>query len=810
MRVRSSNASLTIAPGEHADLVLDVANTGGVIDGITARVVGLAETQVSSSPAVLPLFPDATGRITLTIGMPRSFPAGRHQTTIAVSSRQPGIPPEYVDLEIVVPEVPSVSLSSRPQLIRTRRTGRFLVTVANRGNVGLDVNLAAGDPERALGVVLKPAVLTVAPAAGADVYVVVKAPRYLVGSDLDRPLTVTAAARPIGSLQSLPAPDDSAGPIASGPVLLPEPEHEHEGEADPEDGVAGTATEPITAAMPITLRHRPWVTRGVLTAMILLAIIGGWAAVFLFGIGQVFAGDPLTKSAPASFFASAKLPGTGPTLAADTGPEVSGSAGASAVGVAPDGGGGNPPGGALPKGGAMPTGVGGTLTGTVRAASDNSAVGRILVEALRIKSDGGTENMASAATQADGSYSIPGLFPGIYQVRFTGSGFVTLTRKPSLISTQQVNAGLVTSGIDAVIAGRPASINGSIDAGGTQTAVTATVTVTSMSGPRQNTVVATTKTDATGRYALNSLAAPEDYQITVQAKGFQPSVVQTNVLAGATRYQPAIPIAAGPGRLAGTVSAQGQPLGGVTVTTAVNGKTITSGTPTTGLVGHFDLGNVPTPATYVLTFSLGGYGTTTEVVDLGPGQNATTLSFILAKGTGTVSGRLVDPSGAGLGGAVITVGGLVNPPTSTTLTVGTVGSFGLDGLPSPGSYTLTFTLAGYTTTTVPLVLTSNVAPPPLNVVMSSALGQINGQVFDSSGEPVVDAAVVATDGSKKWTVSSTPASGGSPAGGFVLDKLPAGIYTVTATSTDGTARTILVTVTAGRTGTVNFPLPGAG
>ena len=805
MRVRSSTDSLTIAPGEHADVVLDVVNTGGVIDGITARVVGLAENQVSCTPAVLPLFPDATGRITLTIGMPRSFPAGHHQMTIAVSSQQPGVPPEYVDLEILVPEVPSVSLSSRPQLIRARRTGRFLVTVANRGNIGLDINLAASDPERALGVVLKPAVLTVAPAAGVDVFVVVKAPRYILGSDLDRSLTVTAAARPIGSLQSLPTPDDTAGPLASGPALLP-PVPDNESEPDPEDAVVGTATEPITAATPITLRHRPWVTRGVLTAVILLVIIGGWAAVFLFGIGQVFAGDPLTKTAPASFFASAKVPGAGPTLAAETGPDLSSSGPPTAA--AQDGG--NPPGGALPKGGAMPAGVGGTLTGTVRAASDNSAVGRILVEALRIRSDGSTEAMASAATQEDGSYSVPGLFPGFYQVRFSGSGFVTLTKKPTLISTQQVNAGLVTSGVDAVIAGKPAALSGSIDVGGSQTAVIATITVTSMSGPRQDKVVATAKTDAAGKFAVKNLAAPEDYQITVQAKGFQPSVVQTNVLAGATRYQPAIPIAAGVGRLAGTVSSQGQPLGGVTVSTAVNGKTITSGTPTSGLVGHFDLGNVPTPATYVLTFSLGGYGTTTEVVDLGPGQNATTLSFTLPKGTGTVSGRLVDATGAGLGGAVITVGGVVNPPTSTTLTVGTVGSFSLDGLPSPGSYTLTFTLAGYTTTTVPLVLTTDGAPLPLNVPMASALGRISGRVLDSSGQPVLDATVVATDGTKKWSVSSTPASGGLPDGGYVLDQLPADTYTVTATSASGVAQTILVTVTAGGLSTVDFPLPGAG
>ena len=50
-----------------------------------------------------------------------------------------------------------------------------------------------------------------------------------------------------------------------------------------------------------------------LTALILLAIIAVWAAIFLFGLREVFATDPPTKTAPASFFvARARPPAVSP------------------------------------------------------------------------------------------------------------------------------------------------------------------------------------------------------------------------------------------------------------------------------------------------------------------------------------------------------------------------------------------------------------------------------------------------------------------------------------------------------------------
>ena len=131
-------------------------------------------------------------------------------------------------------------------------------------------------------------------------------------------------------------------------------------------------------------------------------------------------------------------------------------------------------------------------------------------------------------------------------------------------------------------------------------------------------------------------------------------------------------------------------------------------------------------------------------------------------------------------------------------------------MPSPGSYTLSFTLPGYADATVPVNLTGTAPVAPLRVVMVGALGKITGVVTGPGGTPMPGAAVTATDGKRSWPVTSTAASGSVPDGGYVIDQLPAGIYTVTATSTTGVARTAMVTVTAGVTATQNFPLSDSG
>jgi len=793
VRVTAGSTLVDLAPGASTDLDFDVVNTGSVIDGVTARVIGLPEQQVRAHPPVLALFPDSAGRLTLSLELPPAYPAGRHPLTVEVLSRQDGVASEYVDLDLVVPTRPDFRLTMRPEVDRAHRTGRFVLSVTNSGNVRLAVTLAATDPERAVTARVVPERLLLDAGRSGDVLIEARGPRMIFGSEVDRPITVSALATPADEAArqadaQLRRVEQGADPQSADPAALINPD----GDPTPGGGVpvdpAGDLGAPNLPEQSIAaiLRQRPWITRGMLTALILLAIIALWAAIFLFGLRQVFASDPPTKAAPASFF------DTDIVLQASTGQAQAE----------------NAPPGALPKDGSMPSGLGGTIAGTVTATSDGAPVGRILVEALRPRADGGLDTASSAATQADGSFQVAGLFPGGYLLRFSADGYdpVFYPGTPDQAAATAVTAtsAQITAGTNVQITGHPASISGSVDPGDTLQPVVTTVTARPVSGPQTGQDLATTTTDGDNRYTLPDLPAPGTYQLSFAAEGYQPTVVSTSVEGGAQRLQPAVALTAGPGQIGGLITDGAGPLGGATISTTVGGSTVSTGTPTVGDVGRFVLGNLPTPGTYVLQISAPGHGGTTQVVDLGPGQNRLDLTVALPSGTDQVTGRLVDAAGNGIGGATVTVGGMTNPPQTGTLTAGTVGGFSLSGLPAGASLTLTFTKAGYATTTVPIQVGSSQA---VSVTMTDSQGRLSGTVTDPNGTPIAGATVTATDGKRSWPVTSSSAFAGAAAGTFVIAQLPAGAYTVTADAPSTLARTTLVTVTAGGQSTADFVLP---
>lgn len=796
MRVTAGSTLIDLDPGSSAAVDLDVINTGPVIDGITARVIGLPSRQVSTTPPVLALFPEATGRLTVNLGVPAAFPAGRHPVTVEIHSRQDGIGPEYLDLDLLVPTRAEHILSVRPKVVRAHRKARFVVTVTNTGNVRLEVALVATDPEKVITPQLTPQRMALEAGRSCDVLVEVRGPRMILGSEIDRPVTVTATA----TAESAPT-DPAVDLTALEPAQEP--------------GVDPTDSDRPAQTVVLMLRQRPWLTRGMLTALILLAIIALWAAVFLFGLRQVFAADPPTKTAADSFFVASDIapaaytgqaPGSATGSAAG---QVTGAATGDVTGATTSAATGPAPLGALPKDGSMPSGLGGVIAGTVTATSSSEPVGRILVDALRPTATGGLDLASSSATQADGSYQIAGLFPGGYLLKFTAIGFdpIWYPAAPDQGGAIQVTAAsaVVTPNINVVINGQPASITGSVDRGDTLQPVVTTITARATQGAAAGQDVATTTTDGNNAYTLPNLPAPAVYELSFAADGYQPSVVQTKVDGGSQRIQPTVLLTAGPGQISGVVTDGSTPLGGITVTTTVGGKPVTTGTPTTGEVGRFVLGNLPTPATYVLTVSGAGFGGTTVVVDLGPGQNRDDLAVSLSSGTGQLSGVLVGSDGVGIGGATVTVGGMTNPPTTNTLTAGTVGAFSFSGLPAGASLTLTFDKSGFSPTTVPVQLGATNAP--LTVTMPDALGRITGTVTDPGGAPISGATVTATDGKRSWPVTSSSATPGSAAGSYVIAGLPTGAYTVTATNPFNLARTALVTVTAGGQVAADFVLP---
>jgi hypothetical protein len=784
VRVATDTQSLAVSPGATAAVVVEVVNTGEVIDGVTARIIGLPEQFVTATPALLPLFPDATGQLTVSLAVPPVYPAGRHPLTLEVVSHGARLPSQHLDLELDVAARPSVALGSRPRMIRARRSGRFVLELTNDGNVPLDVSLRATDADRAASTTFSPKTTRIEAGAVVPVLMTVRGPRMFTGAEIDRTVTVEALANPID--RSLDAPD-------------------------PESDIRQSTT--------VRLRQRPLIGRGLLTACILAGIVALWATVFLLGLSKVFSGDPITKEAPASFFAAAQ-----------------GSSGSNGVGTNDADVSGPAPAGALPKTGQLPPGLGGAITGTVTAASDAQPVGRILVQAYR-PHGAGLVLVSSAATQTDGTYALSGLFPMPYYLKFSATGF-TPVWYPSAAS--QSGAQLVTTtaegstdGVNVVIKGQPASISGNVNPGDVLVPVHTTVIARPLRGASAGAALATATTDGSGNYTLTNLPAPDNYEISFTSPGYQTTTVTDAVNGGDARLEPTVTLGASVGQISGTVTDGHAPIGGATISTQSGGQTLTVMTPTTGQVGAFILGNLPTPATYVVTFGAPGHGSVTQIIDLSAGQSQQGLTAVLTAGTGSVSGRLVDAAGHGLGGATVTVGGAAmtggaptpapsaspssSPsaipssvaPSTTTLTSGVVGSFALSGLTAPGSYTLTFSLNGYASATVPVTLADNGAPASVTVTLLPQLGGITGGVSGPNGV-FVGATVTATNGSQSWTATSSGPGGALPDGGYLITGLQPGTYSVTVSSSGLEQQTAMVTVVAGQTAHQNLQLKNPG
>lgn len=772
MRVSSDVRQLSATPGSSTSFVVDVVNNATVIDGVTATVRGLPEYCVTVEPRLLPLFPDAQGRLTLTVAVPPDLPAGRHPLTVEVLSHGALGTPGHVDLDLDVASRPALSTSTRPRLVRARRSGRFVLELANRGNVALDVAIQATDVDRAVHTEIQPPSLRLPAGGSAAVLLHVRGPRMISGGELDRTVSIETLARPV-------------------PILVPE-----SSDAVPTD-------EPLQQETTVRLRQRPLLSRGLLTAAILAGIVALWASVFLLGLSKVFGGDPMTKQAPASFF-----------LAAGGTSGAQGFARTAADVTAPAG--------ALPKSGQLPPGVGGSISGTVSARTDGQPVGRILVQAWRVGLQGPVL-VSSAATQSDGTYTVAGLFPTSYYVEFSAPGYHTVwfPSAPAMSGGTQVPtlAQGTTSGINAVVTGQPASISGKVNPGDTLTPTVTTVTARPLLGAGSSKPTATTQTAADGSYHLANLPAPATYELTFTTAGYQTSTLVDQVVGGDSRLEPTITLGASSGQILGSVTADGVPLGGATVSTTVNGTPITVATPTTGQVGAYVLGNLPTPGTYVITYSAPGHGSATKIVDVSAGQSVVSENVDLANGTGSITGRLVNSAGAGIGGATVTVGGATTTggsatavlPSTTTLTAGTVGAFALNGLAAPGSYTLTFTLPGYAPATIPVTLTSNGAPPNVTVTLTVQLGGITGSVSvrnlgNGTTSSYAGATITATNGQQTWTVASSGPGGALPNGGYLITGLRPGTYSVTVSAAGLDQQTGMVTVSAGARATLNLTL----
>jgi hypothetical protein len=342
-----------------------------------------------------------------------------------------------------------------------------------------------------------------------------------------------------------------------------------------------------------------------------------------------------------------------------------------------------------------------------------------------------------------------------------------------------------------------------------------------------STPVATTATDDKGAYSVGNLAAGK-YKISFRGAGFVqlwypgatsdadattvtlaaseqhanldvslggvPATISGTVVgddvSAATLYLETIPGGGGAGTATSTTT-------GLSATAPIpvappdNGNAVVKTVPI-GSDGTFSLVAVPSPSIYQLVVTKTGYATSTQSIDIGAGETRTGVELTLAKGDGIISGVVSSPTGT-LPGATITATAGQSTASTVSLTGSKPGTFTLRGLPTPATFTVTATKAGFATQTLSLTLASGQKLTGVSITLGTSSGKLAGAVVQSpQNTGAGGVSVTVTDG--LLTVQSVTESQKN-VGHWEIDGLPVpGTYTVNFTRRDLASQTVSVSL----------------
>lgn len=497
-----------------------------------------------------------------------------------------------------------------------------------------------------------------------------------------------------------------------------------------------------------TFTQKPRIPAGIGTVAILTAVVALWALVFTWGIREVLAEDASAKTLRTDFFTGAP-------------PELDLAA------------------------------ITSTLTGTIENA-EGDGIPRLTVSAIRTDPDGTETIVASVATDEAGNYVLP-VVPGDYFVRVEGDGFPAMTL-PDPVSAAPGETAASGEPIEAM--GQPGTIRGQILAETTDDA----------EPPEFSIDVETWVDDApgelldidatispTGSYTITELFTPASYRLTLRAEGYESQTLIADLEGGGDIILNTRELSAGVGSIRGRVSAGGVPLGGVTVELYAADEVFSTTTPTAGAdIGVYQFADLPSPDTYLITFTVEGFSQEAIALELEPGAAITNADQDMQSGTGSLTGTVSGPDGP-LGGVTISVVGADTDQIVQSLTAGEIGAWALQGLPTPGDYAVTFSLDGFTEETVAVSLGDRESATGIDAVMTASTGQITGTVtFGGATRSGVE--VVLTDGQNIRTTTSVT----EPAGNYLFPQVEPGSYTLRFCEADtASSHVMLVEVSAG-------------
>ena len=303
-----------------------------------------------------------------------------------------------------------------------------------------------------------------------------------------------------------------------------------------------------------------------------------------------------------------------------------------------------------------------------------------------------------------------------------------------------------------------------------------------------------TVTDREGVYRFGSLL-PDTYFIRFQVAGFgetwfrRGSNIQDataiELVAGQDLVDVDAALGGEPGSIAGTVV--GEDVDGALVVAQIPGSAFEGSdlapvasrlaSAVVDATGVFLLSDLPSPAGYEVVVTKAGFAPQIRTISLEPGEDRKDLEILLRRGGGVIAGTVVDLAGNAVPGATVVVSdGQTQVTTRTLSEADALGVFDIRELPTPATYALTVTAAGFFTETQTIVLAQDQRLLERRVVLTASAGSVTGRAVTSSGVPLggIDVTVLGpglrlTTQTLSSPVGWDPAVDGAPAKRFDAD-----------------------------------------
>jgi hypothetical protein len=309
------------------------------------------------------------------------------------------------------------------------------------------------------------------------------------------------------------------------------------------------------------------------------------------------------------------------------------------------------------------------------------------------------------------------------------------------------------------------------------------VNCTALSGATASANGSSTSADSNGGFTLN-LPAPAAYTVTATTNGYIPVLENLSVWAGYPAFIKYYLSTQQPGSISGTVRN--------TSSAGIANATVwySGGTTKTDSNGNYTLSAVPV-GTYTVTASQNDYQTASnQNVIVSSGINTPSNLVLTPLATGTISGSIMNASGQGIAGAIVTYSG--GSPSAIT---NSAGNYSLSV--ARGTYSVTASANGYRSLTLANITVSSGSTTTLNFALVES-GTIAGNVTNAVGVGIANATVSYSGGTATGTTNSS--------GAYTLSVAP-GTYSVIAVAAGYMSSTQQnVSVSSGVITTANFSL----